>query len=256
MPDQPQARPGPPLRVLVADDNPVVRAGLTALLGAHPDITVVAQATNGAEALREARRHRPDVALLDVRMPGTDGLTALPELAALCPVMMLTYSTEPEVVTEALRRGACGYLVHGEFTAPELITAVRDVREGRPAISATVSTSLGVSYEPSHESHDHASHMQPSMTQSSTSGPTRATTPPRHAFDRVNRPSFGLSSREVEVMDLIASGMNNRQIAAACFISEKTVKNHINSIFAKLHSSTRSEAIAHWLGTTLGGWPR
>lgn len=256
MPDQPQARPGPPLRVLVADDNPVVRAGLTALLGAHPDITVVAQATNGAEAVREARRHRPDVALLDVRMPGTDGLTALPELAALCPVMMLTYSTEPEVVTEALRRGACGYLVHGEFTAPELITAVRDVREGRPAISATVSTPLGVSYEPSHESHDQASHMQPSMTQSSTSGPTRATTSPRHAFDRVNRPSFGLSSREVEVMDLIASGMNNRQIAATCFISEKTVKNHINSIFAKLHSSTRSEAIAHWLGTTLGGWPR
>ncbi|UJV40976.1 response regulator transcription factor [Streptomyces sp. AMCC400023] len=256
MPDQPQARPGPPLRVLVADDNPVVRAGLTALLDAHPDITVVAQATNGEEAVREARRHRPDVALLDVRMPGTDGLTALPELAALCPVMMLTYSTEPEVVTEALRRGASGYLVHGEFTAPELMTAVRDLREGRPTISATVSTSLGVSYEPSHKSHGHASHMQPSMTQSSKSGPTRATTPPRHAFDRVNRPSFGLSSREVEVMDLIASGMNNRQIAATCFISEKTVKNHINSIFAKLHSSTRSEAIAHWLGTTPDGWPR
>ncbi|WP_045559176.1 response regulator transcription factor [Streptomyces sp. FxanaA7] len=256
MPDQPQARPGPPLRVLVADDNPVVRAGLTALLDAHPDITVVAQATNGEEAVREARRHRPDVALLDVRMPGTDGLTALPELAALCPVMMLTYSTEPEVVTEALRRGASGYLVHGEFTAPELMTAVRDLREGRPTISATVSTSLGVSYEPSHKSHGRASHMQPSMTQSSKSGPTRATTPPRHAFDRVNRPSFGLSSREVEVMDLIASGMNNRQIAATCFISEKTVKNHINSIFAKLHSSTRSEAIAHWLGTTPDGWPR
>ncbi|SFN76975.1 two component transcriptional regulator, LuxR family [Streptomyces sp. cf124] len=256
MPDQPQARPGPPLRVLVADDNPVVRAGLTALLDAHPDITVVAQATNGEEAVREARRHRPDVALLDVRMPGTDGLTALPELAALCPVMMLTYSTEPEVVTEALRRGASGYLVHGEFTAPELMTAVRDLREGRPTISATVSTSLGVSYEPSHKSHGHASHMQPSMAQSSKSGPTRATTPPRHAFDRVNRPSFGLSSREVEVMDLIASGMNNRQIAATCFISEKTVKNHINSIFAKLHSSTRSEAIAHWLGTTPDGWPR
>ncbi|MBE4738955.1 response regulator transcription factor [Streptomyces caniscabiei] len=256
MPDQPQARPGPPLRVLVADDNPVVRAGLTALLDAHPDITVVAQATNGEDAVREARRHRPDVALLDVRMPGTDGLTALPELAALCPVMMLTYSTEPEVVTEALRRGASGYLVHGEFTAPELMTAVRDLREGRPTISATVSTSLGVSYEPSHESHGHASHMQPSMAQSSKSGPTRATTPPRHAFDRVNRPSFGLSSREVEVMDLIASGMNNRQIAATCFISEKTVKNHINSIFAKLHSSTRSEAIAHWLGTTPDGWPR
>ncbi|WP_217182370.1 response regulator transcription factor [Streptomyces sp. AC495_CC817] len=256
MPDQPQARPGPPLRVLVADDNPVVRAGLTALLGAHPDITVVAQATNGDEAVDEARRHRPDVVLLDVRMPGTDGLTALPELTALCPVMMLTYSTEPEVVTEALRRGASGYLVHGDFTAPELITAVRDVREGRPTISATVSTSLGASYEPSHESHDLASQMQPFMTQSPKVTSVRAPTPHRHALDRFNRPSFGLSSREVEVMDLIASGMNNRQIAATCFISEKTVKNHINRIFAKLHSQTRSEAIAHWLGTSLGGWPR
>ncbi|MGW1669950.1 response regulator [Streptomyces sp. NPDC002324] len=237
MPDQPQARPGPPLRVLVADDNPVVRAGLTALLDTHPDIEVVAQATNGEEAVARARRHHPDVALLDVRMPGTDGLTALPELVALCPVMMLTYSTEPEVVAEALRRGAVGYLVHGEFTAPELIAAVRDVREGRATISATVSSSLGVSYEPSHESHDRSSQLQPSVKQ-------------------FNRPSFGLSSREVEVMDLIASGMNNRQIAATCFISEKTVKNHINRIFAKLHSSTRGEAIAHWLGTTPGGWPR
>lgn len=265
MPDQPQARPGPPLRVLVADDNPVVRAGLTALLDTHPDIAVVAQATNGDEAVAEARRHQPDVALLDVRMPGTDGLTALPELAALCPVMMLTYSTEPEVVTEALRRGAAGYLVHGEFTAPELIAAVRNMREGHRTISATVSpvvspnvsTSFGVSYKPSHESHDHSSRLQSFMSQSPKGGPTpHASAFHRRVPNRSNRPSFGLSSREVEVMDLIASGMNNRQIAATCFISEKTVKNHINRIFAKLHSSTRSEAIAHWLGTTPGGWPR
>ncbi|UUU24671.1 response regulator transcription factor [Streptomyces sp. DSM 40750] len=256
MPDQPQALPGPPLRVLVADDNPVVLAGLTALLSGHPDIEVVAQATNGEEAVREASRHRPDVALLDVRMPGTDGLTALPELAVLCPVMMLTYSTEPEVVAEALRRGAVGYLVHGEFTAPELITAVRDMREGRPTISAAVSSSFGVSYKPSHESHDHPSQLQPVVAQSSKARPAYAASLHRRILDRSNRPSFGLSSREVEVMDLIASGMNNRQIAATCFISEKTVKNHINHIFAKLHSSTRSEAIAHWLGTTHGGWPR
>jgi DNA-binding NarL/FixJ family response regulator len=189
-------------------------------------------------------------------MPGTDGLTALPELAALCPVMMLTYSTEPEVVTEALRRGAVGYLVHGEFTAPQLIAAVRNMREGRATISATVSTSLGVSYEPSHESHDRSSQLQPFVSQSSKTSPTHASAHRRRILDHTNRPSFGLSSREVEVMDLIASGMNNRQIAATCFISEKTVKNHINRIFAKLHSSTRSEAIAHWLGTTPGGWPR
>lgn len=245
MPDQ--ALPGPPLRVLVADDNPVVRAGLAALLGAHPDIEVVADATNGEEAVREAAAHRPDVVLLDVRMPGTDGLTALPELTVLAPVMMLTYSREPEVVAEALRRGAIGYLVHGEFTAPELISAVRDLREGRPTLSpsvcvpAGVSSPLGVSYEPSHGSHECPSQLQSVMAQSSR-GRTAV--------------AAGLSSREVEVMDLIASGMSNRQIAAACFISEKTVKNHINRIFAKLHSSTRSEAIAHWLGTAREGWSR
>ncbi|MFJ8510551.1 response regulator [Streptomyces avermitilis] len=243
MPDQ--ALSGPPLRVLVADDNPVVRAGLSALLSAHPDIEVVAEASNGEEAKTLAGEHRPDVVLLDVRMPGTDGLTALPELVRLATVMMLTYSREPEVVAEALRRGASGYLVHGEFTAPELITAVREVWRGR----LTVSSSLSVSYEPNGSS----SHLQPFVAQSSKAWPLRVPGPPRRTVDRLD---FGLSSREVEVMDLIAVGMNNRQIAATCFISEKTVKNHINRIFAKLHSATRSEAIAHWLGTAREGWSR
>ncbi|MFC4471389.1 response regulator [Streptomyces xiangluensis] len=270
MPDQ--ALPGPPLRVLVADDNPVVRAGLAALLDAHPDIRVVALAANGAEAQASATRARPDVVLLDVRMPGTDGLTALPALARLAPVMMLTYSREPEVVAEALRLGAVGYLVHGEFTAEELITAVRDLRERRPTFTASaaaavvsdaavsnsvvpesasesVSESLSVSYEPN----EFPSHVQPVMAQSSKARLAYAAR--LHGRDH-NVRDFGLSSREVEVMDLIAAGMNNRQIAATCFISEKTVKNHINRIFAKLHSSSRSEAIAYWLGTAHGGWNR
>ncbi|MGW3665526.1 response regulator [Streptomyces sp. NPDC005141] len=243
MPDQ--ALSGPPLRVLVADDNPVVRAGLSALLDAHPDITVVAAARDGGEALACAARLTPDVVLLDVRMPGTDGLTALPELSRIAPVMMLTYSREPEVVAEALRKGACGYLVHGEFTAAELIAAVRDVRHGRP----TVPDSLGLSYQPPSSS----SHLQSAVAQSSEARPVPAAGLHRRAL---HQPDFGLSSREVEVMDLIAAGMNNRQIAATCFITEKTVKNHINRIFAKLHSSSRSEAIAHWLGTAHGGWSR
>ncbi|MCX5006031.1 response regulator transcription factor [Streptomyces sp. NBC_00638] len=243
MPDQ--ALSGPPLRVLVADDNPVVRAGLSALLDAHPDITVVAAARDGGEALACAARLTPDVVLLDVRMPGTDGLTALPELSRIAPVMMLTYSREPEVVAEALRKGASGYLVHGEFTAAELIAAVRDVRHGRP----TVPDSIGVS----HQTPSSSSHLQPTVSQSSEARPVPAAGLHRRAL---NQPDFGLSSREVEVMDLIAAGMNNRQIAATCFITEKTVKNHINRIFAKLHSSSRSEAIAHWLGTAHGGWSR
>ncbi|MFG2310802.1 response regulator [Streptomyces sp. NPDC048566] len=243
MPDQ--APSGPPLRVLVADDNPVVRAGLTALLEAHPDIVVVGAARDGEEAVACALRHRPDVVLLDVRMPGTDGLTALPDLTRLAPVMMVTYSREPEVVARARREGSCGYLVHGEFTAAELIAAVRDVRDGRPAVP----DSLGASYQP----RPFSSHLQSSVSHSSEARPASPAQAPRRA---PNRRGFGLSSREVEVMDLIAAGMSNRQIAATCFITEKTVKNHINRIFAKLHSTSRSEAIAHWLGTAPEGWDR
>lgn len=120
------------LRVLIADDNPVVRAGLTALLTATEGIEVVAEAADGREALRLTRLHAPEVVLLDVRMPGVDGISALPHLVRLAPVLMLTYSRESEIVREALLLGAGGYLVHGEFTPDDLIRAVRDVREGRP----------------------------------------------------------------------------------------------------------------------------
>lgn len=95
----------PVLRVVVADDNPVVRAGLTALLDGREEVRVVAEASDGREAREMTRRHRPDLVLLDVRMPGMDGLTALPDLVPLAPVLMLTYSGESETVREALRRG-------------------------------------------------------------------------------------------------------------------------------------------------------
>ncbi|KMS68118.1 transcriptional regulator [Streptomyces viridochromogenes] len=232
-----------PLRLVVADDNPVVRAGLTALLSTHADIRVVAEATNGHEAQEAARRHRPDVILLDVRMPGMDGITALPHLVRIAPVMMLTYSAESETVREALRRGAAGYLVHGEFTTDELVEAVRDIERGRsrftPTAAAAAATSLAQANvqlpTPVGNSAESLSQVQPNVGQSSS-----------------YRSGFRLSRREAEIMDLIASGMNNQQIAATCFISEKTVKNHINRIFAKLHSTSRVEAAAKWLGTAPG----
>ncbi|MBT2458342.1 response regulator transcription factor [Streptomyces sp. ISL-86] len=221
-----------PLRVLIADDNPVVRAGLTALLDTAEGIEVVAQASDGGEALHLTRLHTPDIILLDVRMPGVDGISALPHLVRLAPVLMLTYSQETEIVREALLLGAGGYLVHGEFTPDHLVTAVRDVRAGRAHFSPTAASALLAELRAS-------SHPQRTVAQSSER--------------LLNHRVFGLSSREEEVMDLIASGMSNQQIAATCFISEKTVKNHINRIFAKLQSGTRSEAIARWLGTARPG---
>ncbi|MGX2994804.1 response regulator [Streptomyces sp. JNUCC 64] len=265
MPPPPEPQP---LRVVVTDDNPVVRAGLAALLGTRPDLTVVAEAANGADALTAVRHHRPDLVLLDVRMPGADGLTALPELARMARVLMLSYGADPETVRAARDLGALGYLVHGEFTTDELVAAVRGTRHGRgtrtpsardawstaePSPEPDVSTHPVTATRPS-GSDQLPSQLQRFVGQSWWSRDGH----PRAARDGGPGPlAFGLSSREVEVMDLIASGMNNRQIAATCFISEKTVKNHINRIFAKLQSGSRSEAIARWLGTAPHeGWSR
>lgn len=245
-------------RVLVADDNPVVRAGLTALLDGRGGTEVVAEAADGREAYEAALLHRPDVVLLDVRMPGVDGLAALPRLVRVAPVMMLTYSGEAETVREALRLGARGYLVHGEFTVEQLVGAVRDVGAGRAHFTPTAARALGVAEGPraavcpasapnvmtrsiSLNPNEEASRMQPDVGQSSA-GRRRETPRPGKGLG-----THRLSRREVEVMELIAAGMSNQQIAAACFISEKTVKNHINRIFAKLHSNSRTQAVVTWL---------
>ncbi|MCX5154804.1 response regulator transcription factor [Streptomyces sp. NBC_00291] len=221
-----------PTRVLIADDNPVIRAGLASLLAAAKDLRVVAEARDGREALSLTRLHTPDVILLDVRMPGVDGISALPHLVTLASVLMLTHNREPSTVREALLLGAGGYLVHGEFTAEDLTRAVRDIRVGRAHLTASAATAL---------IEDLRTSSQPQRSVASST-------------DRMhNSVTYRLSSREGEIMDLIASGMNNQQIASACFISEKTVKNHINRIFAKLQTTTRSEAIARWLGTARPG---
>ncbi|MFE7132336.1 response regulator [Streptomyces sp. NPDC057638] len=272
--------PAPPLlRLVVADDNPVVRAGLTALLEGRAGLTVVATAADGRQAYEAAVRHRPDVVLLDVRMPGVDGLAVLPHLVRLAPVLMTTYSRESEIVHRALRLGAGGYLVHGEFTADQLVDAVHDVRAGRAALSHSASGALLA--EVRRRTSGDNSHSEPSDRAPEPSAPT----PRAHAISRSTarwRPGGGrgesvlrsslsqanvghssrepslvagprgviaeLSQREGEVMGLIASGLTNQQIAASCFITQKTVKNHINRIFAKLNAGSRGEAIALWHG--------
>ncbi|MGI5480966.1 response regulator transcription factor [Streptomyces lavendofoliae] len=227
------------LRVIVADDNPVVRAGLTALLSGREDIDVAAQAADGREAYEAAVRHHPDVILLDVRMPGVDGITALPHLARLAPVLMTTYSRETHIVHEALGLGACGYLVHGEFTADQLVDAVRDAKRGHAHFTHTASNALLAAIRSNYAAATTA-------TSPASRRPGEVAESPSHP--QANMAHSLLSQREVEVMDLIASGMTNQQIAATCFISQKTVKNHINRIFAKLNAESRGQAIAIWHG--------
>ncbi|WP_233515006.1 LuxR C-terminal-related transcriptional regulator [Marinitenerispora sediminis] len=203
------------------DDNIVVRAGLISLLETADDIVVIGEAGDGDEAIARARELRPDVVLLDVRMPGRDGVSAVEELSALSKVVMLTHTEDPETVHTALRRGATGYLVHGHFTVAELGRALRDVVHGRgsplsPVAAAAVLASM------------------------------RAAPPPRPG--PASAEDLGLTEREAQVLAAAARGLSNSAIAQEMFLSEKTVKNHINRIFRKLKVTSRSAAIARWNG--------
>lgn len=210
------------LRLVLADDNPVVRTGMASVLATVPGMEVVGTASTGREAMELVAALRPDIALLDVRMPLADGITVAQSISATVPVLMLTHSDEPEVVAAALAAGARGYIVHSEFDVDEIVAAIRNVASG------------GV-------------HLSPSagcvLARSAVKAPVGG------ACDRSPREEdpWGLSAREREVMDLIAKGLTNGQIANTCFLSEKTVKNHVNRIFAKLMVTSRAEAVSRWL---------
>ncbi|WP_380164479.1 response regulator [Jannaschia sp. R86511] len=205
---------GTPVRVVVVDDSAVVRSGLVSILGLTDSVAVVGEAANGEEAVQVVRRLRPDVVLLDVQMPRRDGVSAARELSDLTAIIMTTFTETPEVVHAAVEAGAVGYLVHGTFEADDLVAAVLAAAGGsgvfgRPALAAL---RLG-----------------------------RPTPAP-------DRSQFGLSQRQAEIMDLVAAGRGNAEISGALFLAEKTVKNHINHIFAGLGVRTRAEAVAVWLG--------
>ncbi|MFV0407025.1 MAG: response regulator [Propioniciclava sp.] len=201
--------------VLIVDDSEVMRRGIRTLLELDDSLQILGEAADGNEALHLATQLKPQVTLMDVRMPGRDGLSVVAEIAALGRVLMLTFSDEPHVVREALASGAIGYLVHGTFDADSLAATVHSAAAGMSTLSGPA---LQAVQEPARA----------------------ATTDPA--------PTWGLSARQGEVMDRIASGMSNRQIARELFLTEKTVKNHINQIFAKLGVSNRGEAMARWLG--------
>jgi DNA-binding NarL/FixJ family response regulator len=207
------------IRVLIVDDNPVIRRGVGALLSEADDIRVVGEAGDGREALTVAAKTSPDVVLLDIRMPVMDGVTAAAKLSERARVMMLTYTDESEQVVEAIRQGASGYLIHGQFEADELADRIRQLAAGEtvlsPAVVGTVFDAL----------------RRPPGSPDEASGPA------------------SLTSREREVMNLISQGLTNQQIAERFVLSEKTVKNHVNRIYGKLGATNRAHATALWLGT-------
>ncbi|MDA2811141.1 response regulator transcription factor [Nocardiopsis sp. RSe5-2] len=210
-----------PITVLAVDDNVIVRTGLVSLLEAIEDITVVAEATNGAEALELARLHNPTVTLLDVRMPVRDGISTVEELSGLSKVIMLTHTEDADIIRSALRKGASGYLVHGHFSGEELERALSEVARGSGTPLSPIAATAAL--------------------QSVRTTPEQA--PPDNPAD-----GLGLTEREAEVLEAITRGLSNKAISKELFLTEKTVKNHINRIFRKLDVTTRAEAIARWNG--------
>ena len=214
------------ITVLVADDNPTVRATLRSLLEAEPGISVVGEAGNGRDALALARRLRPDVTLLDHRMPIADGLSVVADVAGHSAVLVLTGSPEPELIAPMLRGGARGYLVYGHFDVHDLAPAVRAVAAGQGWLTPTAAAVATTAVRDAH-----------ARERAGVARIERL---------RATRRLYGLSEREREVMELVCEGLSNGVIAEHLGRSEKTVKNHLNHIFAKLDVANRAEAMARW----------
>lgn len=204
------------IRVMLADDQVMVRTGFGMIIGAQPDMELVGEAADGVEAVEMARRLRPDVALFDIRMPRMDGLQALrllagPGVADPVRVVVVTTFDLDEYVHTALRNGACGFLLKDSGPAL-LVEAVRAAVSGDALISPSITVRLL----------QHLSHPAPRDTQDS-----------------------GLSPRELDVVKLVARGLTNAEIATRLFISVGTVKTHLGSVHAKLSARNRVE-VAAW----------
>jgi DNA-binding NarL/FixJ family response regulator len=206
-----------PVRVLVADDHPVYRDGLAALLRTVPGIEVVGTAADGEAAVEAAERLQPDVVVMDVQMPRLDGVSATRRVTGASPstgVVVLTMSEDDDTVFAAVRAGARGYLLKGA-DADEVVMAVRTVAAG------------GVVFGPS---------LAARITEFFSAGSRSVTPAVEAAFPQ-------LTAREREVLDLVAAGRSNPAIAETLFLSPKTVRNTVSNVFAKLHVADRAEAI-------------
>jgi DNA-binding NarL/FixJ family response regulator len=216
----------PPLRVLLADDHPVFRKGLRALLTSLPEATVVGEATDGEQAIRLAAQHQPDVVVMDINMPGINGVEATRRIIAARPdtaVLVLTMFDDDDSVFAAMRAGARGYLVKGSDT-DDVVRAITAVGNGGAVFGPSVARRI-----------------------------LAFLTRPLSAYDQQLFPE--LSTREREVLDLIATGATNPDIAKRLFLSPKTIRNHVSSIFTKLQVADRAHAIIRARAAGLGRQP-
>ncbi|CAM3309934.1 response regulator [Stackebrandtia soli] len=199
--------PDTPIRILIVDDHPVVRDGFRGMFAADSDFEVLGEAADGAEAVERARTLRPDVILMDLRMPTMDGVSAIRELGRLgvpSKVLVLTTFDTDKDVRPAIEAGATGYLLK-DTGRDELIRAVRAAARGETILSPSVATRL---------------------------------------VSQVRAPADTLSAREIEILELIARGATNREAAKRLFISEATVKTHLLHIYTKLGVNDRAAAVA------------
>jgi len=199
-----------PIRILLADDHPMFREGVAHSLGCEPDFKVIAQTASGEEAVELAQRWAPDVALLDITMPGIGGIEAAARIAASVPevrILMLTVSEDKDNLMAALKAGAHGYVLKGA-SASELRAIVRRVAGGEAFVTPALATRLLVEF----------------------------------SRPQVRDPLSELTTREHDVIELLSLGSSNREIAEKLHLAEKTVKHYVTCILQKLHARSRTEA--------------
>ena len=207
------------ISVLVVDDHELFRRGLRQVLEDEGDIDVVAEAGDGEEAAALAREHLPDVVVMDVRLPVASGIEATQEIkddVPSCKVLMLTISDDEDDLYQAIKAGANGYLLK-EISIDEIGNAVRSVNGGQSLISPSMASKLLNEFAAMIKKEE----------------------------EKQQAPAPRLTPREMEVLQHVAKGMNNREIAKALYISENTVKNHVRNILEKLHLHSRMEAVVY-----------